>query len=116
MKGGYNKFRAFIERFYPDYPITISFSKVRVFILLIIIGFVCGILYLRYQNKNELQILEVKHKEIQLIISDYLKNMSQVNLDSGQLQELRGKINDIQKKLKVVEEDIKHIKKVWFLE
>ena len=116
MKGGFRKFREFIERFYPEKPFTISISFFRIVILLIILGAAGGILYLRSQNKNELELLEARHHEMQMVLSKYLKSMSEVNINSNGQQELKNQIGDFQRKLKIVEEDIKHIKKVWFLE
>ena len=116
MKRAWGGFRNFIEKFYPSNPFTISITFSRIFAFLFFAIVVGGIIYLRSENKNELELLRLKHKEIQTIIKTYLQDMSEVKFDSDKQKELRRVVDDYQKKLEMVDENIKRIRRVWFLE
>ncbi|MCL4551513.1 MAG: hypothetical protein M1495_23440 [Bacteroidetes bacterium] len=113
MRGG---FRDFIERFYPSNPFAISFSFPRYFVLILIMSAVAGVFYLRSHNKNELEILKAKHKEIQLIVAEYLDETTSTNLSSDKVATLNKKLEDYKRNLRMIETKIEHLQRFWFLE
>jgi len=102
-----------MSNMFPAEPITFSFSNLRVFIigLLFIIGI--SVLYIRITNRNEIKLLESKHKEIQLMVDRYLMDMSQVNINENKQLELERKINGCKVRLKTIDQDIKELKESW---
>lgn len=114
MKRVHGGFRDFIERFYPSNPFSFTLSSISVFIL--IASLICGVIYLRSENKNELELLRNEHKRIQTIVGNYLRDMSEVKFNSDRQKELKKIVDEYRKKLEIVDEDIKRIKAVWFLE
>lgn len=116
MKRVLGKFRDFIERFYPSNPYVISFSFPRYFVLILIISAVAGIFYLRSQNKNELEILKAKHKEIQLIVAEYLDETTSNSLSPDKVATLNKRLDEYKKNLRMIETEIEHLQRFWFLE
>ena len=103
------------SRISPAEPIRISFSKFKTFLFFLMIVFISTFIYLRRQNKNELELLNAEHKKMQLLIQDYLDDMSYNKINRGKFDELNGKILLYKKKLHIIEKDINRIKNVWFM-
>lgn len=111
-----NWFRELIEKFYPVDPIRISFSKLKIFLLFLLILGTSIFVYLRSQNKTELDILREQHTELQLTIRNYLISMSRANADEEQLDKLQSDINNQRKQLNAIEDKINKIRSFWFLD
>lgn len=116
MKWFFRKLRDFIERFYPAEVFRVSFTFFRIFIITIILFALVAFFYLRSQNKNGLELLKAKHKEIQLIIEKYLDETTSAKLDPDKVKILNKSVDEYKKNLKMIEKDIEHIQTFWFLE
>lgn len=110
------KIRECFEWFYPNEPFRITVSKFKIFLLLLLILVASLLYYLRLENKNELELLEQKHKEIQSVVQNYLHDMSRVNNDDINLRIYQIQYEGYKKQLKVIEEKINSIKSIWFLD
>ena len=110
------KLREYFERFYPKDPIRISFSRFKIFLLSLVLLLSAGFIYLRSQNKTELQLLKQKHLEVQLAVKNYLNDMSRVNDNDTLLNELQSRVKRYKKQLNQIEEKIEDLKSFWFLE
>ena len=109
------RIKDFIEKFYPANPFVISLSTFRILFVIVFVGLLSFVFYLRYQNRNELQFLNEKHQQIQLIVSRYMSDMSQSDLNSDTYKFMQRKVQKYQEELKNIEKDIKQIKNVWFM-
>lgn len=109
-------FRETLEKFYPADPIRISFSKLKIFLLFLLILGAASFIYLRSQNKTELEILKEKHVELQQTVRNYLISMSRANVDEEQLNKLQSEMNNQRKQLNEIEEKINKIRSFWFLD
>ena len=116
MKWFFRKLREFFERFYPAEVFTISFTFFRIFLITIIICALAAFFYLRSQNKNGLELLKAKHKEIQLIIEKYFDETTSAKLNPDKVEILYKSVDEYKKNLKMIEKDIEHIERFWFLE
>lgn len=112
----FQKIRSFIEKFYPSEPISFSFSRFKIFFIIIIGLIVAIFFYLRSYNEDELHLLKQKHKEIKTSVQDYLNSMSHANYDDSKLSEVRNRLSSYKKELSNIEEKINSIRKFWFLE
>jgi len=110
------KLREYLERFYPSEPVRITVSKIKIFLLIVVIGVGGEIFYLRVQNKNELDLLRKKHEEIQLHIKNYLYEMSHASGSADELEEIKNKYEKSKKQLSIIKEKIDSIKNFWFLD
>ena len=99
----------------PAEPIRITFTHFKTFLFLLLIALISIFIYLRSQNKNELELLNAEHKKMQLLIQDYLDDMSYNKINRGKFDELNGKILFYKKQLHIIEKDINRIKNVWFM-
>jgi len=108
-----SKNQKFFSNLLPDEPITISFSNIRIFILGVIFILGIAVLYIRLTNRNEIKLLESKHKEIQAMVDRYLMNMSQVNITENDQLEFDRRINEYKKQLKTIEQNMKDLKESW---
>ena len=86
------------------------------FILLILVITGALLFHLRAQNKVELSLLEIKHKEMQLAVKNYLNDMSRVKINDNESSDNNSKVYEYNNQIKVVEEKINEIKRLWFLE
>lgn len=111
-----NWFRELIEKFYPADPIRISFSKLKIFLLFLLILGTSFYVHLRSQSKTELDILREQHIELQLTIRNYLISMSRANVGEEQLNNLQNEMNKHRKQLNDIEVKINRIKSFWFLD
>jgi len=111
-----NWFREAIEKLYPSEPIRITFSKLKLIFLSLLIILASGYFYLRSQNKTELEILKEKHVELQQTVRNYLISMSRANVDEEQLNKIQSEINNQRKQLNEIEEKINRIRNFWFLD
>lgn len=111
-----NWFREAIEKLYPSEPIRITFSKLKLIFLSLLIILASGYFYLRSQNKTELEILKEKHVELQQTVRNYLISMSRANVDEEQLNKLQSEMNNQRKQLNEIEEKINRIRNFWFLD
>lgn len=111
-----NWFRELIEKFYPADPIRISFSKLKIFLLFLLILGTSFYVHLRSQSKTELDILREQHIELHLTIRNYLISMSRANVDEEQLNNLQNEMNKHRKQLNDIEVKINRIKSFWFLD
>ena len=108
-----NKIQSFFSNILPAEPITISFSNLRVFILGMVFILAIAVLYIRITNRNEIKLLESKHKEIQLVVDRYLTDMSQANITHDKQLEMDRKIDNYKKQLKTIEQNMKSLKDSW---
>ncbi len=100
----------------PAEPIRITFSRIKTFLFLLFILLISTLIYLRSQNKNELELLKAEHHKMQLLIKDYLDDMSYSKIGRGKSDEINEKILFYKKRLNIIEKDINRMKNVWFLE
>lgn len=112
----FRKTRDFLERFYPSIPFNFSFSRTKLFLLLLFIIAGYFVYNLRSQNKNELEILRQSHEKIQLAVSDYLNSLSRIEYSDIKMNEIRVSIENYKKRLADIEERIEGIKSFWFLD
>ena len=110
------KLRGFFERLIPSEPFRFSFSKFNIFLFFLFVLLGSGLFYLRSQNNNELQLLNQKHKEIQIAVKNYLLSMSQISNEDIYGDEIKTKLDRYKKQLSTIEEKINNIKSFWFLE
>lgn len=73
-------------------------------------------LHFRSQNKDELELLKVKHQEMKLMIRTYIQEMTYIAPGSEKVNLIDKKVVEFKKSLNIIEEDIQKIKKIWFLE
>lgn len=107
--------RELLEKFYPREPIQITVSKLKLFLLFTTVCIIGGIIYIRSQNKHELELLKQKHQEIQLAVQTYFSKMSRVNDDEMLLNEYSNKLEKYKKQLDEIEDKIEDIKSFWFI-
>jgi len=73
-------------------------------------------LHFRSQNKDELELLKVKHQEMQLMIRTYIQEMTYIVPGSEKVNLIDKKVVEYKKSLNIIEDDMKHIRMIWFLE
>ncbi len=100
----------------PAEPIRITFTRIKTFLFLLLIVLISAFIYLRSQNKNELELLNAEHKKMQLLIQNYLDDVSYNKIDHGKSNKFNEKILFYKKKLHIIEKDINRMKNVWFLQ
>jgi hypothetical protein len=108
-----NKIQVYFSNIFPSEPITLSFTGIRIIIIGVIFLLVITVLYFRISNINELQLLESKHSEIQLIVDKYLNNMSSANVSRDKQLEIDNRIAGYKKQLLSIEHNIKNLRKSW---
>lgn len=116
MKKKFNILGAVFSKILPAEPIRITFTRIKTFLFFFLIVLISTFIYLRSQNKNELELLKAEHKKMQLLIENYLDGMIYNKIDRGKSEELNKKILFYKKKLHNIEKDINRMKSVWFLE
>ena len=107
---------SFKNSFLPANPISLSLTRSKIFILLVIIFGAGSIFFLRLNNQNEIDMLTNKHREIQSAVEKYLDDMSHVKINSDAAKYFERKIQSSKKELKTLEDSIKQIKTIWFME
>jgi hypothetical protein len=104
-----------LNGFIPSNPITITFTRLRLFVIFLLIGFIGFLFYLRSENKEELEILSAKQNEMRLMITKYIEDMSGTKIGDEESKDYRSKIDDYRKKLKMVDEEINQIHGLWYM-
>lgn len=105
-----------LDEILPSKTIHFYPTKSKLFFVLLLLMIASIIIYYRTIEKDELELLRKEHKNIQLSIGSYLKEMSGIDINSENGKFLISKMNEYRNKLLNVEEEIKMKKRIWFLE
>jgi hypothetical protein len=101
---------------FPSEPIRITVSKFKTFVLFFMVILAILYLHFRSQNKDELELLKVKHQEMQLMIRTYIQEMTYIAPGSEEVKLIDKKVAEFKKNLNFIEDDMKQKRMIWFLE